>query len=222
MTKTICVTNQKGGSGKTTLCALLAYTLAGEGKRVLCIDTDPQAGLTALMGIDPGPGLFELLMGGGVTIAQGKGGIDFIRGDHRLDKLAYSISPFQLETALEQFDHDFIIIDTPPTVQGITRAACIAADKIIIPADISKTTIGPTVYTLESLKEIKKTGRVILIGKAPGEFQTGFTVELWGEFMKTLGQSYLGSLPRSVTAQKAAAGFSKMPKALNQILRGIA
>lgn len=41
----------KGGVGKTTLAALLAYIYAGEGRQVLCIDADPDANLASALGI---------------------------------------------------------------------------------------------------------------------------------------------------------------------------
>ena len=49
----IGVMNFKGGSGKTTTSAHLAQRLALRGYRVLAIDLDPQASLTALHGIQP-------------------------------------------------------------------------------------------------------------------------------------------------------------------------
>ncbi|MEH6523510.1 nucleotide-binding protein, partial [Sulfitobacter sp.] len=49
----ISVVNFKGGSGKTTTAAHLAQHLALKGHRVLAIDLDPQASLTALHGIQP-------------------------------------------------------------------------------------------------------------------------------------------------------------------------
>ena len=44
------VTNQKGGTGKTTTCENLGIGLAMEGKRVLLVDCDPQASLTIALG----------------------------------------------------------------------------------------------------------------------------------------------------------------------------
>ncbi len=49
----IAVTNFKGGSGKTTTAAHLAQNLALRGYRVLAIDLDPQASLSALFGYQP-------------------------------------------------------------------------------------------------------------------------------------------------------------------------
>ena len=44
------VVNQKGGTGKTTTCENLGVGLAQQGKRVLLVDTDPQASLTIALG----------------------------------------------------------------------------------------------------------------------------------------------------------------------------
>ena len=46
MTKVICFANNKGGSGKSTTCASLAYAFSRLGKKVLLIDGDMQLNLT--------------------------------------------------------------------------------------------------------------------------------------------------------------------------------
>ena len=46
----MAVVNLKGGTGKTTTCENLGIGLANEGKRVLLVDTDPQASLTIALG----------------------------------------------------------------------------------------------------------------------------------------------------------------------------
>lgn len=46
----MAIVNQKGGTGKTTTCENLGVGLAMEGKKVLVVDTDPQASLTISLG----------------------------------------------------------------------------------------------------------------------------------------------------------------------------
>lgn len=78
--KIIAIVNQKGGVGKTTACSNLGVGLAGEGKRVLLIDSDPQASLTISLG-NPYPDeipvtLTELLsktLKKRIAVAKGRG-----------------------------------------------------------------------------------------------------------------------------------------------------
>ena len=212
----IAITNQKGGSGKSTLTLLLAETLKTMGS-VLLIDCDPQGGITSLLNVK-GAGIFELLTGNMVGPIHVRG-LDIFPADHRLDKIAYTLPPFELQDIIH-FDYDYILFDTPPTVQGISRACAICADKIIIPADISKTSLQPTLYTIEELKKSKKKGGVLLIGKEPKPEAKGFHADLYREFYTAIQDNYVGTLPKSANAQKAACGLSKIPTAISDILKG--
>jgi chromosome partitioning protein len=214
--KKIAVINQKGGSGKSTLAALIALTLAGDGHRILALDGDPQGALTALFEAGAGPGLFDILVGSTAEPVHVRG-IDLLRADHRLDKIVYTLPPFELKKVIKNYNYDFVVIDCPPTVQGVSRAAALAADIVIIPADISRTTFGATLYTL---KEIEKAGRVFFIGREPKPNAMGYQAELYREFKAAVKRHYAGTIPRTVSAQKAAAGLVKVPASIAEIIRG--
>ena len=66
MAHLLAIANQKGGVGKTTSVINLGAALAQAGRRVLLIDLDPQASLTAAVGIDErtlGRSLYNVLTG---------------------------------------------------------------------------------------------------------------------------------------------------------------
>ena len=60
----LAVANQKGGVGKTTTAVNLGAALAERGRRILLVDGDPQANLTAALGLPKdGPSTYDLLLG---------------------------------------------------------------------------------------------------------------------------------------------------------------
>ncbi len=65
MPLTVAICNQKGGVGKTTTAVNLGAALAEQGQRILMVDLDPQAALTAYWGLDgdaAGPSIYQLLL----------------------------------------------------------------------------------------------------------------------------------------------------------------
>ncbi len=215
--KAITVLNQKGGCGKTSLSVLLSIALASTGKKVLAVDCDPQGGLTSFL--DPSeddtrPGMFEIISSGqkkipDVVVHVDRRGIevDLIPADFRLDNVAPTMDPFNLKRLFKAIKgYDYLIFDCPPTVQGISRAAAIVADKIYIPADIAAPTLGPTLYTLSSLTDLEKAGEVILIGyKEPKKENKGYMAELSRKFIEKLNGHYVGTVPKTITTARAIA-----------------
>jgi len=224
--KKICVCNQKGGSCKTSFTALLSLALAGDDKRVLCIDTDPQNGLTSFFKARPKTGTLEMIMGKVpeiLTIDRHGVFIDLIGADYHLDKMYANVDYLNLKRALAHIDvekYDYVLFDTPPTMIGITRAAAVISDSVYVSADISESTIGPTLYTLRALAEIEKVPRVVLIGKAPGE-RTGYVADLTRDFIGQLGSHFVGFVDRSATMQKVVAGVTKMSKGQREKILGV-
>ena len=213
--KVVAILNQKGGCGKSTLSMLMSLALASEGKKVLSIDCDPQGALTSfLLELDENrPGLFDLL---GkfktlkeVVINVTRGGISFnlIPADYKLDSIASGLDPYALKRAFKDIKgYDYIVLDNPPTVQGISRASAIFSDQIFVPSDIAIQSLGPTLYTLKSLEEIEKKGKVLLVGyKEPKENGGGYMADLMRRFDTELNGSIFGTIPRNVTTARAVA-----------------
>lgn len=201
----IGIVNQKGGCSKTTTSMLITLALSSLNKKVLLIDADPQGGVTAFVGISGiVNSLFEAMLGEDIrkcicTVENPQ--YKFISACHNLDKVSTTINPFIFSNMLESIENlfDVIVIDTPPTMQGITRAAAMYADRIIVPSMVSKADLLPTLYTIDELKSIDKKPEVVLIGyREPKEGQGGYNAKISREFMNVIGKYIIGTLPKKI------------------------
>lgn len=132
----------KGGTGKTTTAAALAQAGAAAGKRILCIDLDPQANLTAAIAADPQrPGSYELLTGAadaGQIIQETGQQIAAIAASPNLAAIKTKPgSAKRLQEALEPVkkEFDLIIIDTPPQMGELTFNALQASTGLLVPLE---------------------------------------------------------------------------------------
>lgn len=143
----ITVANQKGGQGKSTTAAAIAYGTAARGYKVLAIDIDPQANLTFAMGGDwSKTGSYEVMSGKvrAKSVIQSTGGCSLIPSNFNLAAADTDLKgrsrAYGLKSALEPIakDYDLIVIDTPPTLGTLLINALVASDEVVIPmtADI--------------------------------------------------------------------------------------
>lgn len=167
--KTICVSQWKGGVGKTTTAVNVAAGLALEGRRVLLIDSDPQFNATiALLPRDTevDTNIRSLYFGGNLqdaTYSSVVHNLDIVPASMDLATIELEISgkigrERLLKKALNcKFteNYEYIIIDTPPLLGSIVINALSAADELIIPVKgfYSLEGINKFLEVVESVRE---------------------------------------------------------------------
>ena len=169
----ISIVNFKGGSGKTTTAAHLAQHLALTGHRVLAIDLDPQASLSALHGFQPeldrNLSLYEALRYDEAKkpiseVIRGTNfpGLDIVPANLELQEYEYD-TPLaasnrsssdgrlfftRITDALKEVDdrYDVVIIDCPPQLGYLTLTALTASTSVLI-------TIHPQMLDVMSMSQ---------------------------------------------------------------------
>ena len=161
MGRTIAISNQKGGVGKTTTAINLSACLAEAGQRVLTIDFDPQGNATTGLGLEKEQiedTVYELLLGDctleDCLMRDVQENLDVLPSDSNLAGAEIELLDVEnkesvlngyLETIRDQYD--FIIIDCPPSLSLLTINALVAADTVLVP-------IQCEYYALEGLSQV--------------------------------------------------------------------
>ncbi|HEV3459841.1 MAG TPA: ParA family protein [Thermoanaerobaculia bacterium] len=167
----IAVTNQKGGTGKTTTTVNLAAALGQLGRRVLVLDLDPQANASAWLGVrDGGTGLLEALVaddGGslsGLIRAGSAHGVDLIPASLQLTRadrhLAATLGGDKillgLIRGLPPGRWDYLLIDCPPTLGQLTINALAAAGEILVPVEASTMAVAGLADLLKTVAQAQR------------------------------------------------------------------
>lgn len=171
----IAVVNQKGGTEKTTTCENLGVGLAMEGKKVLVVDTDPQASLTISLGHPVPDDLYSTLsdmMGKIISdqpIAPGEGilhhpeGIDLMPSNIELSDMEVSlVNTMSREKVLKQYldtvksNYDFILLDCMPSLGMLTVNALATADNVLIPVQAAYLPAKGLEQLLQTINKVRR------------------------------------------------------------------
>ncbi len=171
----LAVSNQKGGTGKTTTCENLGIGLAQEGKKVLLVDTDPQASLTVALGY-PRPDDLSFTLSDAMekvmleqSIAPGEGllhhpeGVDLMPANIMLSGLEVSlVNAMNREKILKQYldtvrrEYDFILLDCMPSLGMLTVNALATADQVLIPVQAQYLSAKGLEQLLQTISKVRR------------------------------------------------------------------
>lgn len=153
----------KGGTGKSTTAAALAQAGQAAGKRILCIDLDPQGNLSFFIGADPTqPGAYQLINGEPARdlIQTTEQGIDVIPASSDLATVTTSHgSARRLQQAIEPIKkkYDFIFIDTPPQMGELTFNALQASTGLIIPLETDNSSLQGFYQIIDIARQMQES-----------------------------------------------------------------
>jgi len=165
--RTIAVTNQKGGVGKTTTVANLGAALARRRVNVCLVDLDPQANLTMHFGIDPTAlpasaydvmtaetplTAAAVLVEPHLTVVPSV--IDLAAAEVELAGAVGREQILRDRLAQTGLPYDLVLIDCPPSLGLLTLNALAAAGEVLIP-------LQPHFLALQGLGKLLQTVHLV-------------------------------------------------------------
>ena len=224
MAKVICVTNQKGGVGKTTTAVNLSYYLAKDKKRTLLIDFDPQGNATSGLGIDKndqklGVTMTEVLLGT-AELAQAirhtkYKNYDLAPATPELANAEVEITGMQrkfvrLRDAIRTIEsnYDYIIIDSPPSLSLLTVNGMIASNYLLLPVQTEFYALEGVAQLLESMKLVMRQAnpnlRLLGVLATMYDKRTSLSAQVYDEIKKYFKQlTFKTTIPRNVRVAEA-------------------
>lgn len=176
-TMTICFTNNKGGSGKSTTCSNVGAAMAMAGKKVLLVDGDMQLNLSLsffsedeVLKMAAGEKNLYYAIGKqqdltDFIVPTAYPNLDLIPSSTLMSSIEYELftkwqREFILRKCLQKIKdsgvYDYILIDAPPTLGGWVMNILCASDRVIIPVEASPWGMFGLANMFDFLNDVKQ------------------------------------------------------------------
>ncbi|MBQ9180679.1 ParA family protein [Candidatus Saccharibacteria bacterium] len=223
--KVICVTNQKGGVGKTTTAVNTSFYLNKDKHKVLLVDFDPQGNATSGLGVDKndikslGTTMTEVVMQtasmeSAIRPTKYKG-FDLAPVTPELANAEVELANLpkkftRLRQAVDEVRgrYDYILIDLPPSLSLLTVNGMIASDYLLLPVQTEFYALEGVAQLLESMKLVMKQANpnLKLVGVLATMYdkRTSLSPQVFTEIQKYFKDlAFKTTIPRNVRLAEA-------------------